>query len=237
MPRFFADVFDKTAPVLVGEDARHIGYSLRMRVGEPLTVCADGVDYQCEIREITRDAVYLTCCSESPCAAEASVCVTLYQAMPKLDKFETILQKATELGAVRVVPVITARCIARPDAAAFEKKRERLEKIVKNAAMQSGRGRIPQIGSLLTLPQAIAEMQQADTALVLYENGGVRMHEQMFGKTIALLIGSEGGFAPEEIDTAKAAGITPIWLGARILRCETAPLAALSVVMHETGNL
>lgn len=237
MPRFFADDFHKDSPVLSGEDARHIGYSLRMRTGEQLTVCAHGIDYLCEIAEITRDEVYLTCLSESPCAAEADISLTLYQAMPKLDKFETILQKATELGAVRVVPVITARCIARPDKQSFEKKRDRLEKIVKNAAMQSGRGMIPQIGNLMTLSEAIAEMKQADTALVLYESGGVRLSEQTFGKNIALLIGSEGGFAPEEIESAKAAGITPIWLGARILRCETAPLAAISVVMHATGNL
>lgn len=237
MPRFFADEFDKDSPVIRGEDARHIGYSLRMRTGEQLTVCAHGTDYLCEIAEITRDEVYLTCLSESPCAAEADISLTLYQAMPKLDKFETILQKATELGAVRVVPVITARCIARPDKQSFEKKRDRLEKIVKNAAMQSGRGMIPQIGNLMTLSEAIAEMKQADTALVLYESGGVRLSEQTFGKKIALLIGSEGGFAPEEIESAKAAGITPIWLGARILRCETAPLAAISVVMHATGNL
>lgn len=237
MPRFFADEFDKDSPVIRGEDARHIGYSLRMRTGEQLTVCAHGTDYLCEIAEITRDEVYLTCLSESPCAAEADISLSLYQAMPKLDKFETILQKATELGAVRVVPVITARCIARPDKQSFEKKRDRLEKIVKNAAMQSGRGMIPQIGNLMTLSEAIAEMKQADTALVLYESGGVRLSEQTFGTNIALLIGSEGGFAPEEIESAKAAGITPIWLGARILRCETAPLAAISVVMHATGNL
>lgn len=237
MPRFFADDFDKDSPVLSGEDARHIGYSLRMRTGEQLTVCARGIDYLCEIAEITRDEVCLTCLSESPCAAEADISLTLYQAMPKLDKFETILQKATELGAVRVVPVITSRCIARPDKQSFEKKRDRLEKIVKNAAMQSGRGMIPQVGELLTLSEAIAKMQQADTALVLYESGGARLSEQTFGTNIALLIGSEGGFAPEEIESAKAAGITPIWLGARILRCETAPLAAISVVMHATGNL
>lgn len=239
MPRFFVDSLLADSAVLTGENAHHIGYSLRMRVGEALTVCANGIDYDCEIAHMTADTVELRVLASAPCKAEPTAQVTLYQAMPKLDKLEQIIQKAVELGAVRVVPVLTQRCVSRPTAEAFSKKLPRLKKIALEAAKQSGRGRVPEIAPMCSFSQALRDMQAADAALMLYESGGVRMSTLPLTDTarVALLVGSEGGFDPAEAEAAKATGVTPVWLGERILRCETAPLAALSVLMYLTNNL
>ncbi len=240
MPRFFVEQAGDDEIVITGEDARHIGRSLRMRVGEPLTVCACGTDYHCEITRITDSEVFLKPLSSEPCAAEPSVRVTLYQAVPKQDKLAEIVQKAVELGACEIVPVLTARCVSRPDERDFEKKRQRLQKIAVSAAKQSGRGIIPEVAPLHTWKQALARMQQEDCSIMLYEEeGGVRFGEvNLEGcEKIGLFIGSEGGIAPEEAEQAAEAGLQRVWLGKRILRCETAPTAALSILMYLTKNL
>lgn len=240
MPRFFTEHGDEHEIVLTGEDARHIGRSLRMRPGEQLTVCAEGIDYDCEITRITDSEVFLHPLHIAPCAAEPTVQVTLYMAVPKQDKLAEIVQKAVELGVCRIVPVLTARCVARPTKAEFGKKRERLQKIALSAAKQSGRGIIPEVCDLLTWKEALAAMQEEDLSVMLYEEaGGVRFGEVPFtgATTIGLFIGSEGGISEEEAAAAQAAGLHRVWLGKRILRCETAPTAAVSILMYLTGNL
>lgn len=239
MPRFFLETLDESDICITGPDARHIGLALRMRVGDPLTVCAYGKDYQCRIRSISPEEVHLEMISAALCAAEPSVAITLYQAMPKADKLEQIIQKSVELGAVRIVPVLTRRCIARPKPQEFQKKQQRLQKIAVSAAKQTGRGMIPQVDKLYTFEQMCDEICQADCAVLLYENGGVRFGEVPLEKvqSVALIVGSEGGFDPEEAQQLVQNGAVAVWLGERILRCETAPLAALSILMHRTGNL
>lgn len=240
MPRFFTELADENEIIITGEDARHIGRSLRMRPGEQLTVCAQGMDYHCEIVRITESEVFLHPLTITPCAAEPSVQVTVYQAIPKQDKLAEIVQKATELGVFRIVPVLTARCVARPSASDFEKKRERLQKIALSAAKQSGRGIIPEVAPLLGWKAALSAMQGEDATVMLYEEqGGVRFGEVPLAgaKRIGLFIGSEGGISEEEAAEAEAAGLHRVWLGNRILRCETAPTAALSILMYLTENL
>ena len=240
MPRFFVEQGNPEEIVITGEDARHIGRSLRMRPGEALTVCAQGVDYDCEIVRITDSEVFLHPLRSAPCAAEPSVRVTLYQAVPKQDKLAEIVQKAVELGVTEIVPVLTARCVARPTKADFEKKRDRLQKIALSAAKQSGRGIIPQVAALHSWKEALASMQAQDIAVMLYEEeGGVRFGDvPLVGKqSVGLFIGSEGGISEDEARQAVAAGLHRVWLGKRILRCETAPTAAVSVLMYLTGNM
>ena len=240
MPRFFVEQGNPEEIVITGEDARHIGRSLRMRPGEALTVCAQGVDYDCEIVRITDSEVFLHPLRSAPCAAEPSVRVTLYQAVPKQDKLAEIVQKAVELGVTEIVPVLTARCVARPSKADFEKKRDRLQKIALSAAKQSGRGIIPQVAALHSWKEALASMQSQDIAVMLYEEeGGVRFGDvPLVGKqSVGLFIGSEGGISEDEARQAVAAGLHRVWLGKRILRCETAPTAAVSVLMYLTGNM
>lgn len=239
MPRFFLENINLSQPVITGEDAKHIGRSLRMKPGQPLTVCSYGTDYYCEITSITSDEVYLKINDSRLCSAEPSVEVTLFQAVPKLDKLEHIIQKSVELGVTRIVPVLTRRCVSRPDRKDFEKKRIRLNKIALEAAKQSGRGIIPEVGEIISFNEAVKQMSEYDCPLMLYEEGGIRFSEVQTDacKSFALFVGSEGGFDESEAETAKNAGIVPIWLGERILRCETAPLTAISILMFITKNL
>ncbi len=239
MPRFFLENINTDLPVITGEDAKHIGRSLRMKPGEEITVCSCGTDYFCEITSITSDEVFLKILDEKLCSAEPTVEVTLFQAVPKLDKLEHIIQKSVELGVTKIVPVLTRRCVSRPDKKDFEKKRVRLNKIALEAAKQSGRGIIPEVTEIVSFNEAVKQMAELDCPLMLYEEGGIRFSEVETEnkKSFALFVGSEGGFDETEAETAKNSGITPIWLGERILRCETAPLTALSILMFITKNL
>ena len=126
MPRFFVEKVNSDIISITGEDANHIGRSLRMRIGDTITVCSEGKDYYCQILNISYDEVKLKVLSSELCAAEPTVNLTLYQAMPKSDKLSTIIQKSVELGAVRIVPVITKRCVARPTKKEFEKNKKKL---------------------------------------------------------------------------------------------------------------
>ena len=240
MPRFFVNEIDENNISLTGSDAHHIGFSLRMRAGEPLTVCCNGIDYNCTIRSITGDSVYLDLVEKHRCAAEPNIEVTLFQAVPKLDKLEHIIQKSVELGVTRIVPVLTRRCISRPDEKDFGKKLARLNKIAAEAAKQSGRGIIPVVEPIMSYKQALDEMKKLDRNVILYEEeGGVSFGEVDFtgAKTVGLLIGSEGGFDREEAVAAVENGSVQVWLGKRILRCETAPITALSILMFLTNNM
>lgn len=240
MPRFFTEHADQEEIIITGEDAWHIGRSLRMRTGELLTVCSCGVDYECEIIKITDTEVFLHPVNITPCASEPSIHVTLYQAVPKQDKLAEIVQKATELGVSEIVPVLTSRCVARPSKSDFEKKRQRLQKIAMSASKQSGRGMIPEIQPLLSWKEALAQMQKQDLNIMLYEEkGGIRFEEVPIGNHchIGLFIGSEGGISEQEAQEAVSAGFYRVWLGNRILRCETAPTVALSILMYLTKNM
>jgi len=239
MPRFFREYIDLEAPALTGDDARHIGRSLRMKCGENLTVCCNGIDHNCIITQITDDTVYLNLVESIPCSAEPNVEITLFQAAPKSEKLEMIVQKSVELGVSRVVPFISRRCISRPDEKDFRKKQLRLQKISEEAAKQSGRGIIPEISEIMTFRQMIAEIKSLDICTVLYEGGGKPFRNVDFNgkKRIGVVIGSEGGFDSEEVESLISEGAEAVWLGKRILRCETAPLAAMSVIMFLTGNL
>ena len=240
MPRFFTNEIDENNITLTGSDAIHVGRSLRMKPGEPLTVCCGGIDYNCEISEITSDTVYLSLKEKVVCAAEPNIEVTLFQAVPKMDKLEYIIQKSVELGVSRIVPMLTRRCVSRPDERDFAKKLTRLNKIAAEAAKQSGRGIIPQVTPIVSYKKALEMMKELDRNVLLYEEeGGVSFGEvDLTGaKTVGLVIGSEGGFDREEAEACTAVGAAQVWLGKRILRCETAPITALSILMFLTNNM
>lgn len=240
MPRFFTNEIDENNITLTGNDAVHVGRSLRMKPGEPLTVCCGGIDYNCEISEITSDTVYLSLKEKVVCAAEPNIEVTLFQAVPKMDKLEYIIQKSVELGVSRIVPMLTRRCVSRPDERDFAKKLARLNKIAAEAAKQSGRGIIPQVTPIVSYKKALEMMKELDQNVLLYEEeGGVSFGEvDLTGaKTVGLVIGSEGGFDREEAEACTDVGAAQVWLGKRILRCETAPITALSILMFLTNNM
>ena len=139
----------------------------------------------------------------------------------------------------RIVPVLTRRCVSRPTEKDFAKKLVRYQKIALEAAKQSGRGIVPEVAPMINFGEALEQMKKTDVPLMLYEQGGVRFSEAGLKNTgtVSILIGSEGGFDESEVAKADEAGIKRIWLGDRILRCETAPLVAVSLTMFLTGNL
>lgn len=245
MPRFFTQDITEMGGCITGEDAKHIAKVLRMKVGDELTVCdTKGRDYDCMIEEIGAGEVRLKVLSVAPSQSEPDVRVHLYQAMPKADKMETIIQKAVELGAASITPVMTRRCVSRPDAKSMDKKLVRYNRIALEAAKQCGRGVVPPVLPLLELPQALEQMQRTGCPILFYENATApakqviaKARESVKELEIAVLIGAEGGFDEDEVALAREHGCHILSLGKRILRCETAPLAALTILMYETGNM
>lgn len=243
MPRFFVDSVSGDKISIRGNDAYHIGRSLRMRLGDVITVCADRVEYRAKILSISDKEVVCDVLSAEESANEPSVNVVLYQALPKSDKMDLIVQKAVELGVYKIVPVITARCVSRPAKSGYEKRVERYNKIALEAAKQSGRGYVPEVTNFISFDECIAELKECDESFMCYEKGGVSLSKTGLSnaaegiKTIGLFIGCEGGFETHEAESCGLAGVTVVSLGPRILRCETAPLAALSVIMSMTGNM
>lgn len=224
---------------LTDEQARHIGKSLRMKIGDMLMVTdGSGKDYGCQISEMTKDTVTLDICYEQASKSEPSVEVTIYQGVPKGTKLEDIVQKCVELGVTRIVPTLTNRCVSRPDEKSAQKKNVRYQKIALEAAQQSGRGIVPEIAPMMTLKQAIAN-DTADTKIVFYEGGGEPLRDIIDEntKSVSIYIGSEGGFDADEVDMIVNAGAVKATLGPRILRTQTAPVCALSCIMMLTDNL
>lgn len=244
MPRFFTDgvQFDTETgtgqAVLDGENGRHISRSLRMRPGEALTISdGTGFDYDGKIESIEGDTVFVSLLKQYKNASEPSLRVTLYPGMPKGDKLDLVVQKSTELGASKITPVLTARSVSRPDGKSAAKKQERLQRIALEAAKQSGRGAVPVVGTLISFKEAVQKAK--GTKILFYEGGGVPLSACLPENEteVSVFIGPEGGFDPEEVAFAKENGVITATLGPRILRTETAPLAALAILMYRTGNM
>ena len=224
------------------EEAAHAFKVLRLRAGEDIEVSdGEGALFAAELTEVSREIVRARL-TERLDSKEPPVSLTLYMGYPKAEKLELIVQKLTELGANRVVPVVMARSVARPDAKDGAKKRERLERIALEAAKQCGRGRVPEIAAPMSWKQALADMAERSLMLVPWEEargttlGTVR--EARPGETnLGLLVGPEGGISAEEIEYAERAGAVPVTLGPRILRAETAAIASSAVVMAFWGDV
>lgn len=239
MAWFFSENVSLPVHTITGDDALHISKSLRMTAGEELTVCdADRVQHDCVIESVSSGEVTVRVLFSHPCENEPEARVSLYQALPKGDKMEFIIQKAVELGVSEIVPVMTARCVSRPDEKSLKKKLERWNKIALQAAMQSRRGMIPRVLPIMKLQDA-AERSRDTRCVVCYELGGEPLGRLVScgDREVSLFIGSEGGFESSEIDYIIGCGGKAATLGKRILRAETAPIAALSVIMYLTGSL
>lgn len=238
MPRFFLEHVAGDTVTIQGNDGHHIRRSLRMRPGDELTVTDGQQEYACEITAFDEnDTVTLRVVETRPILSEPTLKVTLYQALPKGDKMEWIIQKAVELGVTTVVPVATSRSIMKLDAAGAAKKRERWQKIAAEAAGQSGRGIIPTVELPLSFAAAAARMANENT-IVFYEGGGKPLSALISPATeqASVFIGPEGGIAPDELAALQEGGAHTATLGKRILRCETAPIAAISILMALSGN-
>ena len=242
MTRFFIspDELQNDQLMLTGDNAQHAKV-LRLKAGESVMVCdGEGTECLCEITRIDAAEVLLSVISRGKSETEAAVAVSVYMAFSKGDKLEHVIQKATELGAVEIIAFPTARCVSRPDEKSMKKKLERWQKIAASAAEQSGRGIVPNVITLTSYQEALKRALKADKALLFYENEHattLRMAlESGEFHSVSLMTGPEGGLEEKEVDLAEKAGMTVCTLGRRILRCETAPLCALSAVMYASGE-
>lgn len=227
-----------------GSDINHIKNVLRMKSGERVRIStSSGKNYYCEIAEITDSMVQADILEELTEGTELPNKIYLFQGLPKGDKMELIIQKAVELGAYEIIPVAMKNCVVKLDPKKAENKVKRWQEIAKSAAKQSKRSLIPTVQLPLTYQQAVEAAKELDVVLIPYENerGMAATKEAVerlaAGESIGIFIGPEGGFAPEEIDAAKSEDMQLISLGKRILRTETAGLAALAILSYHLETL
>lgn len=250
MPRFFIGQEQITNGIitLTGDDARHISRSLRMAPGESVTLCdMRGNDYACVLERFTPDTVEARILSVSPSAGEPPFRVHLYQALPKGDKLDLIIQKAVECGVTEITPFESEHCIVKIKADVEDKKTERRQRIALEAAKQCGRGIVPCVHPAISFAQMLASAAKAQLPLFCYEGDGTRSLKEIlrtcplphFGEQgsgrpeISVVIGSEGGFSPAEANAAHDAGMNLTGLGPRILRTETASGLVLACLSYE----
>lgn len=242
MPRFFVtqDTLSGKFAHLTGEAASHIRV-LRLEKGDRLTLCTgDGLEHEGVISDLQPGAVSVVLHSSGDSQSEPKLKCSVYMALAKADKFEHVVQKATELGAAEIIAFPSARCVSRPDERALAKKLERWQKIAVSAAEQSGRGLIPKVLTVSSFEAAVRRACEAELPIVCYENEAHHsLREAVTGAQVsscALMTGPEGGFTEEEMTFAQSAGMQVCTLGPRILRCETAPLCALTAVLFSAGE-
>ncbi len=243
MPRFFvtaSNIFGGAA-YLNAKETEHLR-ALRIRKGESFTVCdGNGTDYTCRLTDITADGAEAEIMETGPTVSEPTVDCAAYIAFAKGDRLETAVQKSVELGASEIVLFPSARCVSKPEGLSVLKKTGRLQKIGEEAAKQSGRGKIPHVIVSPSFDHMIFKASKADLPLFFYEEEKARhlkeaLVEKPAFKTISIVTGPEGGFDPAEAAFAAQNGMLSVSLGPRILRCETAPIAALAAIMYHTGN-
>lgn len=216
-----------------GEDVTHITKVLRMREGDTFTAC-DGCcgDYFCKILTFDKKTVTAEILEKTENAAEPPCEITLYQGMPKGSKLDYIVQKCVEIGVCRIVPMLSARVVKGGDA-----KRERLSKIALEAAKQSGRGIVPEIGETLSFSEAVDAAAEVEMAVFPYECEKERSLKKAIRdkmpKTVSVIIGPEGGFTEEEKSLAEEKGLLVVTLGSRILRTETAGPVTCGNILYE----
>lgn len=242
MPRFFiagTNILGGMA-IIRGRDAEHIRV-LRMRPGEDITICdGKGTDYKCRLVKSDKDEVEAELIEVIPCRGEPDVKVSVLCGLPKGDRTDYIIQKCVEAGAFEILFFSSDRCVAKADN--IEKKTERWQRIAEEAAKQSGRGIIPSVSYLGDFTSALDCAIKKDIALFMYETGEREALSEVLeanrnAASFAVITGPEGGFAQFEADLACIAGFRLCSMGERILRCETAPVVALTAVMYATGNL
>ncbi len=245
MPRFFVSKEnineEENSISILGEDAFHIARSLRMAVGDTLTVCdGEGMDYECNLTKIRDDRVDCDIEISRPCPAEPPYRATLYQALVKGERLDVAIQKSVEFGASAIVPFESSRCIVRMKGEKEGAKSQRRRRIAAEAAKQCGRGIIPAVAEPLSFSDMITEAAKSDLAIFCYEKEGERMLGATLEalrtnppKTVAIVVGPEGGFSPEEAEKAEKAGLSLLGLGKRILRTESAAAFVLACLSSE----
>lgn len=221
---------------LTEENVRHVVRVMRKQAGDKITVCdGEGKDFMCVIEETTKDSVLCKVESVQPCDSEMKSKVTIFAGLGKGDKPEMIIQKCVELGAHNIVFFTSDNCVIKLGKGDNEKKTVRYNKIARDAGKQSGRGVLPKVEPIVTFKEAVEMAKSYDLPLFLYEcedrftlKNNITNAEKH--DTIAVITGPEGGFSLKEVELCKKEGLIFTTLGKRILRCETAPIAALAAI-------
>lgn len=249
MPRFFVnrDQIEEQTVTIGGEDAHHIARSLRMAVGDGITVCdGQGNEYRCRIERFDDDRLVTARISEALAANNELPCrVRLFQAVPKGDKLDTVIQKAVECGAYEIVPFESERCVVRVKADSETRKTDRRLRIAEEAAKQCGRSILPQVRPTVSFDEMLVQALQSDLCLFCYEGEEKTSLGQILREyrtrlresaetpfSVSVVVGSEGGFSEREVRKAQTLGMCVVGLGRRILRTETAPIFALSCLAY-----
>ena len=241
MARFFVnkEKINESTIIIDGSDAHHIARSLRMAEGDEVVVCdGEGGEYRCRLSRIRDEEARCEIIELLNSGAEPPMHITLCMAYPKGDKLETVIQKAVELGVCSIIPFESSRCIKRPKAEKAEKQTARLSRIAEEAAKQCGRARIPSVTQPMSYEQMLDAIAKCDLPLFCYENEeGLTVKSVIANKekpkSVAIIVGSEGGFSESEVEIARSKGCISVSLGNRILRCETAPSFVLSALSYE----
>ena len=242
MHRFFAEPSQIAGGriVITGDDVNHISRVLRLKCGDEIEVCdKNKTDYLCVVSEIFKAEVVLQILSKTANENESPIDVTLYQGIPKGDKMDDIVRKCVELGVNKIVPVAMKRTVVKVKAP--YPKTQRWERIILEASKQCRRGIIPQICEPVSFEEMLEQISDEESLNLLpYENedklGLKSVLKEKANHKINIIIGPEGGFDDEEIDRARDKNLNIVTLGPRIMRCETAPIAAVSAVMYELGD-
>lgn len=244
MHRFFIPQLYNEEMYLEGVDARHIGRVLRMQPGDKLQIVSDdGVSALAQITAVSGERVYVRCLEKLAESHEPRVKLVLAQGLAKGEKMDFIIQKAVEMGAYSIVPVAMEHSVVRLEGVKAIKKVERWQKIAESAAKQSKRDIIPEVQPVQTMEQMLAR-NTCRTKIIAYEcedrlslKAALKEADAANISELLLIIGPEGGISESELEQARATGATPVSLGRRILRAETAGLVAISAIFYETGDL
>ncbi|CEP79493.1 16S rRNA (uracil(1498)-N(3))-methyltransferase [Paraclostridium sordellii] len=246
MDRFFVEKknvnLENNTCIIEGEDVKHISKVLRCRVGEELEICDnDNNEYICEITNIDKSEVQLNIIDKVDIKRESDLKIKVYQGLPKGPKMEIILQKLTEVGVDEIILVQTKRTVVKVEDKKEDKKIERWERIIYEAAKQSKRGKIPKLKGILSFKEALSDMYKNDLNIAPYENERTKSIKQAIKgqdiNNIGIFVGPEGGFEDTEIKAIEDIGGQAVSLGPRILRTETASLVASSIVLYELSDL
>ncbi len=256
--RFFVEpgaIQGRDLLIEAGELAHQIGTVLRLRPGERVVLLDNsGWQYIAALTSVERARVAGTIERKELAGGEPRTKITLYAALMRPERFEWVLQKGTELGVSAFVPLICERSVIADADTLSEHKHERWRKIIREAAEQSRRGKLPRLAPAMLLPQACDQACQRGTALLLWEGAGVRSlrsvlrapgaagapapdHSSAHPFSVALFSGPEGGFSQHEFETAARYGMIAVTLGPRTLRAETAPIAAAAAILYDMGDL
>lgn len=250
MPKFFVtqEQINEEIIKIIGQDVNHIKNVLREKIGNELTICnlSKEQNYLCEIIGISEELIKCKIIKTIENNVESNIKVTIMQGLPKADKMELIIQKSVELGVFNIIPIEMKRCVVKLTDKDKPKKIQRWQKIAEVAAKQCGRDTIPKIENITNLKNICNLLEKYDIVLIAYENEkeNTLKHElknikEKYEKQevkIAIIIGPEGGIAPEEVEQLEEYGVKSITLGNRILRTETVALNVLSIIMYELEN-